>query len=311
MIGPIFGGLFVTYWSWRGVFFVNVPIGVAILLLAPHYIPRDRQQIEHPKLSTDGLGMVLLGIGLLAGMLAASGFGEKGLSPVSPMIVASLAVAVAAFWRFFRHLSRAAEPFIAPHLIYGRGFGAVNLVNGFYGGITGGTIALIPLYATNRYGLDALASGTLLVAEGAAAIALAVVAALALRKTGNRRPLYAGSVITALGIVLLALNPVGGISPYAWLAGSAFLVGAGGGMANPAGRNAGLQLAPEHSGVIAALRSMSMQVGSITTISVATALLARSANPGMMQAWFFFAAAALCIVGLPMIRRVPEHFGSW
>ena len=42
MIGPIFGGLLVSYWSWRGVFFVNVPIGIAVIVLALRYVPRDR-----------------------------------------------------------------------------------------------------------------------------------------------------------------------------------------------------------------------------------------------------------------------------
>ncbi|HVT69877.1 MAG TPA: MFS transporter, partial [Trebonia sp.] len=42
MIGPIFGGLFVSYWSWRGIFFVNVPIGAALLLLGLRYVPPDR-----------------------------------------------------------------------------------------------------------------------------------------------------------------------------------------------------------------------------------------------------------------------------
>ena len=45
MIGPIFGGLFVSYWTWRGIFLVNVPIGVAVIMLALRYVPRDRSRI--------------------------------------------------------------------------------------------------------------------------------------------------------------------------------------------------------------------------------------------------------------------------
>ncbi|MGH8600097.1 MAG: MFS transporter, partial [Burkholderiales bacterium] len=48
MIGPIFGGLFVSYWTWRGVFFVNVPIGIAIIVMALRYIPRDRPRVRKP-----------------------------------------------------------------------------------------------------------------------------------------------------------------------------------------------------------------------------------------------------------------------
>jgi MFS family permease len=70
MIGPIFGGLFVSYWSWRGVFIVNVPIGIAIFVLALRYIPRDRRKAEKVRQRTDIVGVVLLGSGLLASMLA-------------------------------------------------------------------------------------------------------------------------------------------------------------------------------------------------------------------------------------------------
>jgi MFS family permease len=212
---------------------------------------------------------------------------------------------------FFRHINRAAHPFIAPHLISGPGFGTVNLINGVYGGITSGVVALIPLYASNRYGIDALGSGTLLVAQGAAAIVFSIAGAFALRRTGYRGPMYAGGVVIAIGMLLLALGPRAGIPPYAWLAGAAFLVGVGRGANNPASRNAGLQLAPEYSSTLAALRTMCMSIGTIVTISLVTAILASSHDPGGTQAWLFAAAGALLVVALPLIARVPEHRGSW
>jgi hypothetical protein len=88
-------------------------------------------------------------------------------------------------------------------------------------------------------------------------------------------------------------------------------VGAGSGAINPASRNAGLQLAPEHSSTLAALRSASLQIGSITTVSIVTALLTRSSDPGGIQAWTFVMAALLLIVFLPLINHVPEHRGAW
>jgi MFS family permease len=211
----------------------------------------------------------------------------------------------------FHHVNRTAHPFIAPRLIHGPGFGPVNLINGVYGGIPFGVVALIPLYAANRYGINAISSGTLLIAQGVATILMSVTAALVIRRTGYRPPLYVGGAIVAAGVVLLALTPIVGIPPYAWLAGATFLVGAGSGTLNPASRNAGLQLAPEHSSILAALRSMCMQIGSITTISIATAVLASSDDPGRVQAWLYVAAALLLVAALPLITRVPEHHGSW
>ena len=311
MIGPIFGGLFVSYWTWRGIFLVNVPIGIAVIVLALRYVPRDRSRTGGNNQRMDVTGMALLGGGLLSGMLAVSHLAERNAHAWSAAFVIPLAAAIVALWMFFRHINHSAYPFIAPRLISGSGFGTVNLINGLYGGVTSGVVALIPLYASNRYGIDALGSGTLLVAQGAAAIIFSIAGAFALRRTGYRQPMYVGGVVIAAGMLLLALGPLAGIPAYAWLAGSAFFVGAGRGANNPASRNAGLQLAPQHASTLAALRTMCMSIGTIVTISIDTAILASSHDPGHTQAWLFVVAAALLVAALPLISRVPEHRGSW
>ncbi len=311
MIGPIFGGLFVAYWSWRGIFLVNVPFGVAVIVLALRHIPRDPPGAKRTHRRPDVMGMGLLGVGLLAGMLAVSYLGEGNARVWSLTFLTLLGAAVVALWTFLRHIHKSTHPFIAPQLIHGRGFGAVNLVNALIGGIPSGVVALIPLYATDRYDIGALGSGTLLIAQGFAAIMLSVLGALLIRRTGYRLPLYVGGTIVAIGVALLAVGPIDAIPPYAWLAGAAFLVGAGSGALNPASRNAGLQLAPDSSSTLAALRSMSMQVGSIVTIGIATAILAGSADPGVTQAWIYGVAAVLVIASLATVMRVPEHRGAW
>lgn len=311
MIGPIFGGLFVTYWTWRGVFFVNAPIGLAVMMLAWRHIPHDRPRAPGARAPMDGVGMTLLGCGMFGCMLAISYLGEPGAHPWSVLFAMPFIAGLVALWLFVRHIRRAPTPFLAPHLIYGAGFGPVNLINAIFGGVTGGAIALVPLYAINRYEIDALGSGTLLIAEGLAAVVLSVAAAFALRRTGNRLPLYIGGCVIALGLFLLALPPGWGVASYVWLAAAAFVVGIGGGTINPASRNAGLQLAPEHSSTLAALRSASMQIGSITTVSIVTAVLTDAANPGVVQAWTYVAASLLLLVSLPLVARVPEHRGAW
>lgn len=311
MIGPVFGGLFVTYWSWRGIFWINVPIGVLILGLTLRFIPKDRPGNARPRKRTDAVGMLLLGGGLLFGMLAISYLGERGARPWAPEFLVPLVLAVLALWGFQRHIRRSPHPFVAPHLIAGPGFGHVNLITMLYGGIPSGMVALIPLYATDRYGIDALGSGILLVAQAAAAFVFSIAAVFALRRTGYRLPLLAGGIIVAFGMAALASTPLPGLTPYAWLAGAAFLVGTGSGTLNPANRNAGLQLAPEHASTLAALRSMCMAIGSIIAIGIATAILAGVEDPGSAQAWIYATVALLLLAGLPLIARVPEHRGAW
>ena len=311
MIGPLFGGLFVEYWSWRGVFFVNLPIGLTVALLALRFIPRDPPRRAAPARATDGVGLALLAATLLAGMLAASFLGKPHASLGGAALAALALASLACGALFLRHVERASAPFIAPQLIHGPGFGVVNLMNMVYGGVCIGAVVLLPLYASTRYQMDALAAGSLLIVQGGAAIALSLAATALLRRTGYRLPLYLGGGISALGMLLVAIAPPWGLAPHAWLAGGALLIGVGSGTVNPASRNAGLQLAPEQSAAIAGLRSLCFQVGTIAVVSVATALLANAPDPGARQAWVYLAVAALLLAALPLVARVPEHHGAW
>lgn len=311
LIGPIFGGIFVTYWTWREIFFVNVPIGIIVLLLGYHFIPKDPKKLNFKKSRTDSVGLFLIGLGILAGMFAFAYLGEKKGGFFSTTFIGLLLISVILLILFFKHVNRMAQPFIAPLFISGKGFGAVNLINVIYGGAIQGVIALVPLYATNRYGINALNSGTLLVAQGIAAIVLSTVFSFLLRKTGYHVPLYIGVGIIIIGTFLLALPPQFGISAYFWLAFSTFLIGAGMGTISPAARNAGLQLAPSQSATLAALRSMGMQIGEITTISVITAILAGYQNLPSVHSWILISVVGIFILSIPLIKKVPEHKGVW
>ena len=310
MIGPIFGGLFVTYWSWRGIFFVNVPIGILLIIFCLRYVPPDPANDPQARRPVDLTGMAQLGVGVLALMLGISYLGEAGASASSPLFIAPVIVGLIGLALFGRHIRHVMDPFIAPRLIAGRGFGAVNVINIVYGGVVAGILALVPLYAVDRYHISVLGSGTLLTAEGIAVITLSSVAAMGLRHTGYRWPLYIGSACTALGVAGLAIHPAG-LSAYEWLAITACVMGIGTGLASPASRNAGLQLAPDQSAGLAALRSTCRQVGQIAAVSITTAIIAQSVSPGQLQARVFVVFAVLLVACLPVIARVPEHRGSW
>ena len=133
---------------------------------------------------------------------------------------------------------------------------------------------------------------------------------MALRRTGYRLPMIAGFVILAGGLVMMALAPAG-LSPYAWLAIGAAVTGCGMGVSVPASNNASLQLAPDQVAAIAGLRGMFRQSGAITAVSITTALVARSSQPGLVEARVFFAFAILLIAILPLIALVPDHHGNW
>jgi EmrB/QacA subfamily drug resistance transporter len=309
IIGPILGGVFVAYWSWRGIFLVNVPIGIVLLILGRKHIP-DTAPTAAARSRLDVTGLALLGAGLLSAMLGITYLGGDGAQIWGVEFVLAETVAVVALALFLRHIGRTPNPFITPDLLHGQGFGIMNLINFLFGATALGFGALVPLYAIERYKIAALSSGTLLSARAVGMIAVGGVAVLALRRTGYRLPMAAGFVVTAAGLLTMAADPIA-LSAYAWLSVAAGLTGIGMGLSNPASNNASLQLAPQHAAVIAGLRGTFRQAGSIIAISITTAILARSSNPGIAQAHVFSAFAVVLIASLPLLALVPEHRGNW
>src|ERR1700722_6706625 len=306
IIGPVLGGLFVAYWSWRGIFLVNVPLGIILISAGAVFIPASTW---HRGQRLDVRGVVLLGATLLAAMFGVAILGD-GKSPADPAFLVLECLAVVGVVLFARHTVRSAAPFISAEFLVGRGFGVMNLINFLFGASVLGFAALVPLYAEQRYGLRTLDAGTLLSARGVGAIAAAGLAVVMLRRTGYRWPMLIGFSLTALGLIGMAVSPHG-LSPYAWLSLAAGLTGVGMGVSTPASNNATLQLAPDQSAAVAGLRGMFRQSGAITAVSLTAAVLARSGQPSVAQAHIFVIFALIMIAVLPLLLLVPEHRGRW
>jgi EmrB/QacA subfamily drug resistance transporter len=306
IVGPILGGVFVTDWSWRGIFLINVPMGVALALLCLLFIPRGLTQSGR---KVDVLGIVLLGIGMLSGMFGVTNLGS-GASALSFWFIGPEVLAAVALVLFLFRTKYAVDPFIPLRLLRGRGFGAMNFINFLYGGAALGFGALVPLYAYDRFDIPLLQAGTLLTARAIGMICVAGLAVVSLRRTGYRIPMILGLLILAAGLAATALTPVGA-TPYLWLSVAGAVTGIGMGLAVPASNNAAMQLAPEDLSGIAGLRGMFRQSGAIVAISITTAFVARSHDPGGTLAVSFVVFAVMLVCVLPLIRLVPEHRGSW
>ena len=310
MIGPIFGGIFVTYSTWQWIFFINIPFGVIVLIMAMRFIPKALP-VNNRKESFDIPGLLLLAIGIISAMYAATYLGEEPSDIYTPFFIGLIVISIISFSIFFRHLKRVEYPFIKPEFIYGKGFGAVNLVNLIHTGMVIGSASLIPFYAASRYGISGLNSGLLLVIEGSASVIMSVIMSIYLRRTGYRMPLYVGSLILVTGVALLSFEPLQGIPPFTWLSMSTFLIGFGFGVMSPAARNAGIQLAPAQSANLAAIRSLGLQMGQIISIAVATSIIAAATSPAKAQAMVYMGLSILLLITIPIISRVPENRGSW
>jgi EmrB/QacA subfamily drug resistance transporter len=307
ILGPVLGGVVLTYWSWRGIFLVNVPVGVLLIVSAAALIPRGERTVHG---RPDLLGVLLVGTTLLPAMFGIAYLGGGSGSLTSPLFLLPELLAAGSLVLFVRHARRAPAPFIPARLLVGRGFGVMNGLNLLYGAAAFGFGALVPLYAEQRYGIRSLAAGTLLSARAVGMIGTAALAVLLIRRTGYRNPMLIGYGLVVVGMLGLAASPVH-LSPYWWLAVAAAVTGIGMGTSTPASNNASMSLAPEETAAIAGLRGMFRQTGGITAISVTSAILARSGDPAATQAWVFVAFAVLLAASMPLIFRVPDSRGGW
>jgi EmrB/QacA subfamily drug resistance transporter len=308
--GQVIGGLLVDLnlfgLAWRPIFLVNVPIGLVLIALTAKFIPASATR---PASRIDIRGILLLAVSIATAMFGITYLGSGQVPLYSPVFLGCEAVAAGTVYLFLRHSRRDSAPFVPYRLLRGRGFGVMNLINYVYGAAALGFGALVPLYAQERYHIAPLGAGTLLTARAVGMIAVAGAATMALRRTGYRLPMIGGFVIVAGGLVMMAAPP--SLSPYAWLAIAAAITGCGMGLSVPAANNASLQLAPDQVAAIAGLRGMFRQSGAITAVSVTTAVIARSADPGVVQARVFLIFAALLVAMLPLVMLVPDHHGNW
>jgi MFS family permease len=312
VVGQVLGGSLVSAniagSGWRPIFLVNVPIGIVVVLLAVRYIPAGRAGGRRDPLDVVGAG--LLAGGILAAMLGISLLGSGNLPVLSPAFVGPELFGVVLLGLFVRHVHRAEFPFIEPRMLHGRSFGSLNLINLLYGSAVLGFGALVPLYAVTRFHIAPLASGSLLNARAVGMIVTSLAASWVLPRTGYRRPLVVGFSLTALGLLTMSATPLIG-TPYAWLAVAAGLTGIGMGTTGPASMNASLQLATKDVAAIASLRQMFRQFGSITAVSISTAIVSRASDRGIVLSHIFDVFAALLICALPLMLLIPEHRGDW
>ncbi len=306
LIGPILGGVIVTYWSWRFVFLVNVPIGIILLVLGVVIFPRSAPRVADSANRLDLHGVLLLGAFILSGMIGITSLGGSDATVLSPAFYLPVAASVVALVLFVRHAKLAPNPFIALDLLVGKTFGAINGLNFLFGAGAFGFGALVPIYAHERYGIPILEAGTLLTARAVGMILVTSATVFALRRIGYRIPMFAGFSIVVVGMVLLAVVPPTGVTPYLWLSIGGCVTGLGMGMTIPAANNAALMLSPSRISSIAGLRGMFRQSGGIVAVSIATTVAARTGDEGETLGTVFLVFAVILFLAIPAIFAVPR-----
>ena len=300
LLGPTLGGFIVTYYSWREIFFINVPVGAVLLVLLWLLLPA---RAGTARARIDVVGAVMLGGALLGVMLGLNQLGDRG--PRSPLPWSLLAAGGLLVAAFLDHERRAANAILPPPLLRRPAFALVNGLNVLWGAAAFGVFSLVPLFAQLAYGLSPLAAGSLLSVRAVGMGVLSVLSSVLLRRVGYRAPMFAGFLVLATGLVLVSLPPPS--SPFAWLGLSALVCGAGVGIAGPPSNNAALQLMPDQVAAIAGLRAMFRQTGGILAITLTAQVIGAGPGEAARLGRVFALFAVLVVLAVPAILGVPER----
>jgi EmrB/QacA subfamily drug resistance transporter len=198
-LGPVVGGLLVDELSWRWIFFVNLPIGIAAFAFGALYLTEHREpsagRFDVPGFVLSGAGLALVLYALSEG--PASGWG-------SPEILLTGGAGVAALGALVRVELRASAPMLQLRLLGDRLFRATNLTSLFAYGAFIGMLFILPIYLQEARGLSALESGATTFPEAVGVLVSSQLVARLYPIVGPRRLMAGGLIGVATAMALLA-----------------------------------------------------------------------------------------------------------
>ncbi|MGC4051332.1 MAG: DHA2 family efflux MFS transporter permease subunit [Paludibaculum sp.] len=215
ILGPVLGGWLTDAYSWRWVFYINIPVGVASLLMTRWFV-FDPPYIQRSKLGVDywGIGLLAVGIGGLQIVL------DKGQQEdwfASNWIVTlSITAAVALIW-FIYHELRVVGPVVDLRVFKDRTYSTGTLLMTMLGFVLYGSLVLLPIWLQTLLGYPSLQAGWALAPRGIGSfLAMPLVGAL-LSKFDARKFLAAGLVIASATLFQLSrLNLNAGYWDFFW-----------------------------------------------------------------------------------------------
>src|SRR5215216_2687380 len=268
ILGPVLGGYLAENVSWRGVFFINVPLAVAILAITRSHVPESRDP-EARRLDLPGAALAAVGLGgVVFGLLESS---RAGLD--DPLVAGALVVGVVALASFLVVESRRREPMMPLSLFRSRNFTGANAFTLLLYFALIGTMFFLPFNLIWVQGYSATIAG-------AAIVPAILLMAFFSRYTGEltdrygaRLPLVVGPAIAAVGFILFAVPGIGG-SYWTTFFPAAVVLGIGLSILVPAVTTVALNSVDvRHEGLASAINNAFSQTAGLLAVAVLGVLM--------------------------------------
>ncbi len=323
-IGPTLGGYITDHFSWRWIFFINVPVGIISLLLSQRVVQDPPHLVEAKKrvggIDTIGLALIAVGLGALEVVL------DKGQEDnwfTSPFITLFSILAVVTLVAFVVWEWNNAHPIVEVRLFKNRNFATANLMMLSLGMALFGTTVLLPQYLQVWMGYSAQDAGMVLSPGGIAVILLLPLVGRMIGKIDTRYLIAFGFTVLSAGTFHMAYTLYPGIDFHGAMllriyqaCGLAFLF-------VPINTIVYTGIPPEKSNQVSGIVNLSRNMGGDIGIALVTTLIARrsqfhqavltshvdSANPALslkLQA----SAAALMRAGASAVDATRAAYGT-
>jgi EmrB/QacA subfamily drug resistance transporter len=301
--GPVVGGLLLAGTSWRSIFWVNVPVGVAAVVLTGIFVPESKAPTAR---RFDPVGQAL-GIAFLAGVTYAIIEAPRA-GWLSGRTIAVFAAAIAAAAGFVAYELRREQPLIDPRFFRSLPFSGATLmaISGFLA--LSGFLFMNTLYLQDALGYSALKAGLLTLPIAVGSVIVGPRSGRWVADHGPRMPLIAAGALLAASAALL--TGLSATTPVTLLLVAYAILGVGFGTLNPPITNTAVSGMPRaQAGVAAAVASTSRQVGQTLGVAIiGSVVVARATGPartGLPAAshagWWILVGCGLAVFVLGML----------
>jgi EmrB/QacA subfamily drug resistance transporter len=269
-LGPVLGGVLVGSIGWRAIFWINIPVGLAAVVLCARFVPESRA--AHPR-RVDPLGQVLVMVVLAAVTYAIIEGPKPGY--LSAEILSLFAVAVIGLVTLIVYERRRREPLIEVRLFRSAPFSGATATAVCAFAALAGFLFLNTLYLQDVRGFSALHAGLYTLPMAGMTLIFAPISGRVVANYGPRTPLIAAGI--AMTISSIMLTGLTATTSIAWLFAAYTIFGFGFGVVNAPITNTAVSGLPrEQAGVASAFASTSRQIGqSLGVAVVGSAAVAR------------------------------------